>query len=404
MALDESASQLQHELRAALQDALTTRRPVIHHLNADTTWLLQIPRPPNAIKRGARCYYNILLDPWLQGGQSDVASWFSQQFHATPSAVQSIAEVEELIRDSEILVSGWRSDLGRKSNVDLEEELRREHSLIDAVAVSHEFTDHCHKETLLEVHPDVPVFAVKEAAKLIESWKHFRSVNVINVFGKEDDTDWRSTSTPPLPEWIGISRLLSTEDVLNYHSAVMIAFNNRHRDGNLKLQKLDCAGKNGTRKRHHAATEPDEDDESAEIVLYTPHGVQPSDLTVIPKASPALTTLAFLHGLHNVRMGTASGRTALQLNLGALNGLKAQRVLNAHYWLGTHDEVKRGGGLVAWFLQREVMTLKEALEHERKRRQNGIKGSTDVEVGKVLDSFEGTNWIDLKNGESRVLS
>ncbi|EME83347.1 uncharacterized protein MYCFIDRAFT_39034 [Pseudocercospora fijiensis CIRAD86] len=372
--VDDASRQLQSDLRSAVQDALSSRRPVIHHLNADTSWLLQIPRPANAVKRGARFYYNILIDPWLQGGQSDVASWFSQQFHATPSAVSSIGALDELIFEIEILASGPRSHLGRKATFNTEEELGREKTLIDAAVVSHEFTDHCHKETLLEIHPDVPVFAAREAARLIQSWKHFRSVNVVNVFGKGDDTDWRSTSTPPLPEWIGISRLLSTDDVLYYHAA-----------------------------RHHSAIEPDEDDEHAEVIIYTPHGVQHGDLAIIPQASPALTTLAFLHGLHDVRVGTATGRTALQLNLGAMNGLKAQRTLNARYWLGTHDEIKRGGGLVAWFLQRDVITLKEALEHERSQREHGAEDAVGGEIGKVLDSFDDINWVDLKNGESRVL-
>ena len=128
--VDDASRQLQSDLRSAVQDALSSRRPVIHHLNADTSWLLQIPRPANAVKRGARFYYNILIDPWLQGGQSDVASWFSQQFHATPSAVQSIAALDELISESEILVSslrsGLRSSLGHKATFDIEEELGNE--------------------------------------------------------------------------------------------------------------------------------------------------------------------------------------------------------------------------------------------------------------------------------------
>jgi len=34
-------------------------------------------------------------------------------------------------------------------------------TFIDAVAISHEFTDHCHEQTLLQVDPDVPVFATE---------------------------------------------------------------------------------------------------------------------------------------------------------------------------------------------------------------------------------------------------
>lgn len=398
MALDEPSAQLHRELRDAQKRDFATSRPVIHHLNADTSWLLQVPRPENAIRRGARFYYNILIDPWFRGGQSDVASWFSQQFHATPSAVQSAAELEDLILETEILAAGLWTGGGRRTTIDVAAELGREETLIDAVAVSHEFTDHCHKETLLELHKEIPVFAIREAARLIDSWKHFRSVNIVDVFGESGDTDWRSTSTPPLPQWIGISRLLQTDDVLNYHAALMFAFNNRHGNGKVKLAKLS-----GSRKRQHATIEPNEDEESAEAVIYTPHGLHSGDLAIIPSAQPPISTLAFLHGLHNVRVGTASGRTALQSNLGAHNGLKAQRLLKANYWIGTHDEVKKGGGLVAWFLQRDVLTLKDALEQEKRHRQNGAGGEADGDFGELVGVFDNTNWLDLKNGESRIL-
>ncbi|KAI7162747.1 hypothetical protein KC324_g13080, partial [Hortaea werneckii] len=168
-----------------------------------------------------------------------------------------------------------------------------------------------------------------------------------------------------------------------------------------------------TRKKHHAPITPNEDEESAEAILYTPHGISSGDLTLIPSASPPVHTLAFLHGLHNVRVSTATGRTALQSNLGAHNGLKAQRILKAKYWIGTHDGVKRGGGLVAWFLQRESLTLGDALEEERRRRRKGrersggstTRGAADGggDLDETVESFEGVNWVDLQNGESKVL-
>lgn len=155
MDMDEPSQQLHLETRDAVVRALATRRPILHHLNADTSWLLQLPRPANAVKHGSRVYYNILIDPWFVGGQSDVAKWFSQQWHATPSAVASIAEVEEMVRQVEMLAGGMRRGSKRRAAGADEE------TLIDAVAISHEFTDHCHKETLLELHRDVPVFATE---------------------------------------------------------------------------------------------------------------------------------------------------------------------------------------------------------------------------------------------------
>jgi hypothetical protein len=69
-------------------------------VNADTTWLVQIPlRDPTASRR----WYNILLDPWLTGSQSDVASWFSKQSHVVEPALGGIGEVEQFCRKVEEL-------------------------------------------------------------------------------------------------------------------------------------------------------------------------------------------------------------------------------------------------------------------------------------------------------------
>ena len=93
-----------------------------------------------------------------------------------------------------------------------------------------------------------------------------------------------------------------------------------------------------------------------------------------------------------------------QLNLGVYNGLKAQRVLNSQYWIGTHDEIKQGRGLVGYFIKRDVQSIKDALEQEKRQRQNGNDASTNSEYDEVLASFDDTRWLDLRNGESRVLS
>lgn len=143
MALDEPSAQLYLDIREDVQSALNTRRPILHHLNADTTWFLQLPRPESELKDGGRAYYNILIDPWLAGGQSDVASWFSQQFHADPSAVPTIAALEELARGTEILAAGLRLGANRRTNAAIVEDDGVPATFIDAVAVSHEFSDHC---------------------------------------------------------------------------------------------------------------------------------------------------------------------------------------------------------------------------------------------------------------------
>ena len=126
--------QLQEEVDASVRQALKSGRPILTHVNADTSWLVQLPRPPKQSQ--GRAFFNILIDPWLRGPQSDVASWFSTQYHTIQSSVQTIEELEERLQDTQRLAStvdnpSWSS--GSESQA----------SWIDAVAISHEFTDHC---------------------------------------------------------------------------------------------------------------------------------------------------------------------------------------------------------------------------------------------------------------------
>ncbi|KAI0624711.1 hypothetical protein TUN199_03301 [Pyrenophora tritici-repentis] len=303
--MDDPSAQLHLEIRDAVVRALATRRPILHHLNADTSWLLQIPRPANAVKHGSRIYYNVLIDPWFVGGQSDVAKWFSQQFHATESAVKS------------------------------------------------------------------------QAAKLITSWSHFRTVTTTPTF--VDDSDWHDYSLSPLPSWLSISRLTAAADALFYHSALLITFATHPFLSNTTPKKrFSSLSINGDGAEDLA---PHLNGEAAECLIYTPHGIPHTALTPITTADPPLHTLAFLHGLHDISISNAS-----QLNLGAKNGVLAQRMLRAKYWVATHDEVKRGGGFISWFIRRKVWTLEEALKE--------AGGDTE---------FEDVRFQDMGNGESRVL-
>jgi hypothetical protein len=383
--MDAPSLQLNLEIRDAVVKALATRRPILHHLNADTSWLLQVPRPANAVKHGSRIYFNILIDPWFVGGQSDVAKWFSQQFHATKSAVQNMTEVDELARQVEILAGGIR--FGKRKRVDTATATADLATFVDAVAISHEFTDHCHKETLLEVHRDVPVFATEQAASLISGWKHFRSVVTTPTF--KDDSDWHDYSLAPLPSWLSISRLTAAKDALFYHSALLITFATHPFLASATPKKRSSLSIYGDGTEDVSSTRP----ESAECVIYTPHGIPHTALTPIATADPPLHTLAFLHGLHDVSISAAQ-----QLNLGAKNGLLAQRILRAKYWVATHDEVKKGGGFISWWLRRKAWTLEDALK-EAKAEMDG----QDTPMGGRGDEFEDVRFQDMANGESRIL-
>lgn len=127
------SQQLQHELEASVVRALGASRPILTHWNADTTWSLSLAYPLHVRSLSGRLRYNILINPWLVGPQSDVAGWFSTQWHAIKSSVQTIAELNYHLEALETLESKG----GPVKNQD------KRGSYIDAVVVSHEFTDHC---------------------------------------------------------------------------------------------------------------------------------------------------------------------------------------------------------------------------------------------------------------------
>ena len=149
-------------------------------------------------------------------------------------------------------------------------------NFIDAVVLSHEFTDHTHKETLKQIESTTPIFATQKAADLVRSWAHFDSVSVMPNFSREN-SNWQDSAIRPLPSWVGASRIVTKNDSLYYHSAIMITFN------------LDG----------EKSSETPERGASAEAIIYTPHGVRADDLGPLSIAVPPINTLALLHGLHD---------------------------------------------------------------------------------------------------------
>lgn len=357
------STQLNATLRASVVDAFSTRRPVLTHLNADTSWLYSLPIPRKYVRN--RIYYHILIDPWLRGSQSDVAKFFSQQWHKDPSALQTIVDLEDAIRGIEEVGLG-NEKLAKPHTRERINGVEEKENWIDAVIVSHEFTDHMHKETLLEISPDVPIFATSKASALIHSWRHFSFVSEIPRFSG----DWSTSPayTPAynhLPGWLGISRLAyAGQDLLYYHSAIMITCE--------PYEKSETANR------------------LAECLLYTPHGITSRDIELLVSAEPRIETLALLHGLQDISLPKA------QLNLGAHNGLKIQRMLRTKYWISTHDEVKTGGGIISWFLNRKMITLEEAIEQEKAENGNTLDDT-------ILEGVSDVRFVEIGNGESFIL-
>jgi len=348
---DSSSAQLENELHAHARNTFDARaqRPILKHLNADSSWLLSLPYPQHIKPPPGRCRYNIVIDVWLRGPQVDLFSWFSSQEHAKPSDIQSFDELNDILHRAETAVAGK----GPNSKEPL--------CFIDAVCCCHEFTDHCHEATLRELPTTVPVFAPQKAASLVRSWKHFDNVEEVAVH--REGFDWHPAKDSQLPSWVGIGRIHTKGDApIYFHSALMITF----------------------------ALSADTN-EAAEGIVYTPHGVHADSLSVVHSGKYPIKILALLHGLHDISLAGA------QLNLGMENAIKAKEILGAKYWMPTHDEQKIARGLVASFLKRVVHTLPVA---------PGSHPTTDGEEdqpdrGKFLVAEQ--SFVELGNGESLIL-
>ena len=301
----------------------------------------------------------------FQGPQSDVARFFSTQWHSVKSCVQDMTELSQQLQDIEIRAQC--QEPGRRTTRLLRTTKRSKAPYIDAIIISHEFSDHCNKKTLLELDTDIPIFATKRAIDRIRSWNYFEFVQEIPSFSIKNP-DWRKASFHPLPNWLGISQMVSDGDALDFHSAILLAFN------------MNPAGLSGSQGSNA----------TAEGIIYSPHGIHAKDLRHLPAAFPPIRTLVLLHGLHDIKISMH------KLNLGAHNGLQAQRVCQAKYWVSTHDEIKKASGFITPWLHRTVLTLQEALDEEREAK--GRIGDDS----KLVD-MRGVTFADLSSGESLLL-
>jgi Beta-lactamase superfamily domain len=218
---------------------------LLTRLNADSSWLIQYEG------------LNGLIDPWLIGAQTDGASWFSKQEH-----IEECMPVENLPK-------------------------------IDFILISHQFTDHCHRETLMKFDVQTPVFAVKSAAELMRKWNHFDKIINLNdgakvQFGK-----------------LAFTMLSSTKFLDLVHDALIVETH----EGN---------------------------------IFYAPHGFRFSE-----QQKKIVSTITF-----NLLIATDLtyhlpfflGGT---VNLGKSNVAYLDKILNPNAILFTHHESKKASGLVS---------------------------------------------------------
>lgn len=196
-----------------------------------------------------------------------------------------------------------------------------------------------------------------------------------------------------LPYWIGIYRVKSRDSLdsvgVDLHVALLITF---------ETDNVGYGNSGNSRGQDENENE-DEEGPTVQGIVYTPHGVFAQDLEPIPQANkPRIDVLALVHGLNEITVG--GGWFGTQANLGAHNGLQNQRLLKARYWIGTHDEINKIGGIIGYLIRRKTLTVKEALEMEaEQQRKRDNNGREEDDMANLRD----VKFVDLGNGESIAL-
>lgn len=272
----------------------------LHKLNGDTSWLVRLALP-NSTR-----YYNLLIDPWLDPTpQIDGSVYFSKQTRVEQAAFGSIAEVDDWLRTQP---SG---------------------NGIDAILFSHPFTDHLHPETIRDppsraVLQRVLVLTTADSLaglKLLDL--HLEPAKVVNLSSRSCQQD----GCTALPAGITVAHLLAKDWSLSpawssLHSGILIA---------VELTQI----------------------------LYSPHGITPTSL------SPHLTTHSQSEAVKRVLLHSFDRQTLPLIGTvacGFPNILDLAPVYKPHLVLATHDEAKKGEGIVGRLLSRKLFPLQHVRE------------------------------------------
>ncbi|KIV87962.1 hypothetical protein B0A52_05637 [Exophiala mesophila] len=283
-----------------LKTAFSSKRPTITRLNDDTSWLVSIPHPDDDGVSGGPSFFNFLVDPWFHTKQVIISEWFLVQWHVHESRISSIADLEEFLQHT----------IGQKRHPAT---ISVPTSYIDAVIVSHDTTDHCHKETLKQVSAAVPIFASPSAAREISSWKHFRTV-VSLPQGNQAKFDWRTANLHPLPGWLGMKHLSQGEHFDSLYGGIALYF----------TKSASSLG--------------------VEALIYAPHGIKASAATWLGAAEPKVELVALIYPWTEAKiMGLAA-------TYGREEGEKLLLGTKSRYWIDTHDGEKISSGILSWFL------------------------------------------------------
>ncbi|TQN66750.1 hypothetical protein CSHISOI_08701 [Colletotrichum shisoi] len=327
------------------------RRPILTYVNGDNTWLISIPRPTDGASDGGKAFYHILLDPWLGGHSDSFSRWVLRMRLKQDAALGSVGAVEDWIRDTETACGGGAGGA-------------EERWWLDAVLITHLNPDHLHAPTLRTFDPSISVFAVSDAAAAVSALKHFDSVAVVPDFVRGET--W--PATPGMPAWLSVFRLQDEKGAYPYIYHAMI---------------IGTSSSSSSSAAAAAAADGGKDEGKDEVILYTPHGVEPEMVEAAMGAKPEASVVAMMHPLNECGVGIVSK--------GVANGLKIERQNGVRHWVNTHDDKIQYTGILGYFMQYGRKTLEQGLEEEEEAREE------DGEQRRP-------NYVVVGNGGSYILT
>ena len=285
---------------------------VVTHLNADSTFLLTFYVGPCPGTDSSKADFCILIDPWLSGDL--VLNPFATTAHKIPASISHLSELPEP----------------------------------DLLIISQPYQDHCHKETLVQVAPASKsiVAAVPKAAALIRKWDHFNPVKVseMPVYDPKRKTSVSRFFTAPLlspggePGEVTLAYVPRKADKNGYHNAICITYLPPTARKTLTLERPPCLS-----------------------IIYSPHGVQVSDIAPYMekylRLQGVLSPTLLLHSFTRVVLPWYMG--AGKMLYGADNGIALAKYLRPRIWLSAHDEDKVRQGAILRKIQEVPKTVEE---------------------------------------------
>lgn len=370
----------------------------IKHLNSDTSFLLTFspttPFPPQSPSLTSSSQnYTILLDPWLVGPSNIFHQKFSTARHKTSPCISSLTELPEP----------------------------------DLVIISQSKSDHCHKQTLLQLPASggkTVILAEPAAAKIIRGWKYFAPGKVVTLPRWETPKNSKSKTnihTIPVsalapngvPGAVSIAYLSQKPDLTGLHSAIGITYRSpisflpATYPVSLSPSQLDTPpltpastatfSTSNTSQYHPYEPRP-------LSLIYSPHGIPYKYLQsyisyhLVPQCALPLTAL--LHCFDTVQNAWYLGGNICS---GFPGGLQIAQNLCARVWVSAHDGEKEVKGIANGKLEVRKYDREEVesiVSPRSDRFPMSSLGKGDVRA----ISGKGTEVVVLGSGEEIRLS